>query len=68
MSLKKLQLNKETLRFLLPDQIEHVAMGNKKGDSLTCLTAVTCPSVVICPPPPVTKTCNLTCNIICELK
>ncbi len=56
MSLKTLQLNKETLRLLQPEQVEYLAMGIQ----------VT-PRSNTCPPPP-TKTCVLSCYYICELK
>jgi hypothetical protein len=56
MSLKKLHLNKETLRFLQPELLEHLAMGIQ----------VT-PKTNTCPPPP-TKTCIVSCNYICDLK
>lgn len=58
MSLKKLQLNKETLRFLAPEEVDYLAIGVINEPPKTKITC----------PPPASKTCNLTCNIICDLK
>jgi hypothetical protein len=67
MSIKKLQLNKETLRFLSPKDLDWAAGINVP--SYTC-PSVTCPSAT-CPSltcPPRTQTCRLSCYIICDLK